>query len=594
MTTSNPRRPFSLQDAYGQPSPTPTPAQPAGVPATPPGTTGPFSIGQAFAPIPSPTMPSVTGALSLVGEGMQQGVADLVGALPAAAAYGTNAIGLTDVDPGVYSQAVKDALEWIGDQGARLYGGQPVANRPTPRGHIEEAFYGGGEAAGLSIPFVGSLGPLSRLLGAAGRPASAAVVNRMAAAPALQVGAETAGGAVGGYTDNPYLGMLTSLLVGAAPGVVPRAVTPFPRTGPRVPASLQGQAGDQVQAALDQGYDLTAAQITQSRPLRNLEAALAELPFGGGAVDDIVRAQRQQFLTEALGQAGIQADQLTPEVLGTAARRLGNEADQLAARTTLIVDDQLRRELDGISAQYVDFLDDANRTVAERVINEIVQSGADRAITGTDFQQWHSRISELARGAPNGWVRNTLLAVNRALDDAVDRSVADDPALLEDWRGWRQQWRNLMVLENTYRGGRQGDRLVGDLSLGSFQRAVRSADPRGYTRGGTPFDQQLGIGDLLASSAVPNSGTAQRLSYTNMLTGGALGTGALGAYGGLDAADVAKMVGGVFALPGAMGRMINSQAVRNYLANQRLVGAGPWPVTPELLGSLQTQQMIGN
>lgn len=545
----------------------------------------PLSLDEArdYAPVPGVIMPTPSSAVELYGEGAQRAVADAIGALPWLATQATNAVGLTELDPNVYSDAVKRGMEWVEGVGSRVLGNEPRTERPTPEGRIEESIYGAGYGGGAGASIIGGANLLRLAMGVLGRGGgpTAAIAGQLSAQPGAQIAADSVGSGVAIHEDNPYLGLAAAMTTGALPNLGRRVVTPFPRSGPRT--AMTPPQAEAIDTALDRGYQLTAGQLTQSRPIQTLEGVLEYAPAGGVARDAITSADNRLFAQEVLSGAGIQGDTLTPQSLRQGFTDVGAMFDDVARRGELTIDRQFLGDVQALQARIGMDLPPDQQRIVQQYINSIMtqvqqatQAGAQRVLVAGDrFQRVYSRLRARARTASDPELQRSLNELANIFDATFVRTVGD-PALADMWQSAKRQYRNLLVLERTYAQGRQGDRFVGDISIGAFERAIRAVDQTGFTRGGSSYDDLLDVGRVLRSADVPDSGTPGRMLWQQMLTGAGLGSGGAGA-GLASGVDPLAATGAALATPVAAGYAVNNPITRAYLGNQLLTGSTPVP-----------------
>lgn len=327
------------------------------------------------------------------------------------------------------------------------------------------------------------------------------------------------------------------------------------------------------------GVETTAGQRTGSHALR-----FAEDEIGGPAAAAFYERQGEQFTRAVLRRAGIDAPRATPDVMDAAFTRLGNEFDQLAAGSATRIDPQATRELNRAFRAYTDMTPAAMRVPAVQTWHsalthpslQIVRGGV---ISGEQYQSVRSRLGALARemaqnGSQGYQGASALRAFQEALDGALERSISD-PRLRDRWRTVRQQYRDLLPIEEAMAtGGEQTAR--GLIPPQQFRNIVaRKRSRRSYVRGTGPYAELARAGAAVLKP-MPQSGTAPRLAARGLLNqtpaaiGGALGYGASGGDW-----MVAALGGGAGALSqglinaGARNAMF-SPALRGYLANQVL------------------------
>jgi hypothetical protein len=537
--------------------------------------------------------PSIGRLMALAGEGGQQSVADTIGAIPGLVARGMNSALGTNIDPSIYSRGIKSGLEGIEDVGrftADLLGMKPQdQGSRIPEGPQEKAAYGAGrgamDAATIALP----AGALAR--GAQAGTMTQGVGQALAAQPVTQMIAGAAGGAVGGATDNPLLGLAASLAVPMAAAGARRVVSP-------VQNQLTPQEMRLANIAAREGVELTPGQATGSRPLQTAERVLSRLPLSSNRQNQVFDREHQQFNRAVLRRAGINAERADPQVIDGAFGRIGQAFDNVAARTTVNIDPQFFGQVDNVAQEYgrrlptdvapvfQSYMDDINQMRAA-----VNQPGVTAAtIDGQTYGNIHSKLRDAARNAKSRPdLQNALNNLVKTFDDAMGRSVPRD--LADNWAEARRQYRNLLMIDKAAGGGTQAGRSTGNIDFGALTSAVRQSDPRGFARGRGEMNELARLGDFLASR-IPNSGTPEQQWMSGLLTGAPV-TGGIGlAAMGVNPVAAAGGAAMTYGLPPLVQSFMNSQAGRAYLTNQLATGTGP-TINRGLLAALLAQNEGG-
>ena len=454
---------------------------------------------------------------------------------------------------------------------------QPYSSRYTPQGATERAIYGGGEALGS---MAGVAAPASVIAKGAG--AVPTVMQRIAAAlaeqPGLQAGAAAAGGAVGGATESPMLGLAATAAVPVAGSVVRRAVTPFP-------ATMSPEEQRIAQEAIRAGIPLTPAQMTGNTTLTNIEAGLAKLPFSGAMADKRTDAQRAAFNRMALAPAGIKADRASPQVLDQAATDFSARFDDLVNRTGLVPADQgLAQAVRNVATRYERRLPTDQKPVFQSYIDDIntmTTAPGNPAMTGAQYQDIRSGMTTRARTMPDETTRAAIVDLRNAVDDAAMRA---NPGLKSEWDNVRQDYANYKTIAAAMKAAAGADTVSGNVPLRGLSAAVKKGPGDSYVTGAGELNDAARIGQFLAPR-IPDSGTAGRMAYGNMLTGGV----AAGAGATMDPTVMALTAGGIVT-PAILQKIIQSDWGRAYLANQALANVNG--MSPGAFSSLATQKAI--
>jgi hypothetical protein len=323
----------------------------------------------------------------------------------------------------------------------------------------------------------------------------------------------------------------------------------------RVLQPIRSATGDATQALFDKfNMQGLPGQITGSAPVQWMESTLAKLP-GGGRIRDMMGAQQTGLNRAVLDTMGASGDAVTPEAVQAAKSSLGQTFSQIPGQTTVTVDRQLASDLLGVESNYYKNLSPDQRPVVKQYIDDILAHANQGGMPGDVYQVARSRISARAASTQDSELKNALTGVRKALDGAFDRSAPPDA--VEAMQAARGQYR----AAKTFEGLATPD---GNVSPARVANAGK----------GLPGDP----GDLakLATKikSLPDSGTAQRLFYQQLATGGAIGAG-VGGYSG-DPGKGLEAGAATFAGPWLASQLLTRAPVRNYIT-KGLLG-----VTPEV------------
>lgn len=158
--------------------------------------------------------------------------------------------------------------------------------------------------------------------------------------------------------------------------------------------------------------------------------------------------------------------------------------------------------------------------------------------------------------------------LSTSLDDAFERTLQrnGNTADLDALRQARNQYRNLLVIEKAATGAGSAT-AEGLLSPSQLKGAVVQQNRRAYARGQGDFADLARAGEAVMRP-LPNSGTAPRQHFQNLVT--ALGSGIGGVLGGAaggPAGGLAGVLAGAGA-PSAAAYGLMSRPVQAYLGNQ--------------------------
>jgi hypothetical protein len=390
------------------------------------------------------------------------------------------------------------------------------------------------------------------------------------------VGSEAAGQAAKEYMpDHETAARVLGGIAGqGVPGVVRKAIAP---------SNIKSEREAAAEFLKKEGVDVTAGDLSGSKVTKHAEHALGTSPGAGGAYDITRDKINKQFTSAALKHIGEKGEELSPEVLRDASRKIGGEFDGLAARNSVKPD--MAYVADALKAQqkYDDlFLNPLHKPLVEKIVEQQMNNVARGDISGKAYQAQASALREIQRGHGDQRVRDFAADMKDALDDAMERSIKkNNPDDLGKWQDARRKYRNLLVLERVAAGGGE-DAAAGVVSAPRLRQAiVAEQGRRSYARGYGDFDELARAGNLLLSKP-PTSGTSERafLHAIPAAIGGVAGHALEGNVGG-----AAGTMLGVMA-PGTTGKALMNPAVQGYLKNQIAKKLG---VSVEYLDSLRPE-----
>lgn len=335
--------------------------------------------------------------------------------------------------------------------------------------------------------------------------------------------ASTIAGAAGGG-----VGMGVGKAIGGAMG---RMTNPVP-----IGRMTQGEL-ETLAKAKALGIPLNVAQETGNKALKWVDSALDNLPSTSAMQATQKGAQREAWQRAVLGAVGEnQATQATPAVLGSAYARLGDQFQALSAKNDVDLGEAFFNAIQAIDSSTTPFSQGING-----VVNRALDLAAKGKISGKEYQLVRSSLSKASRGAGvnNPELGHALRSLRNALDDAAEASMsAEDKAA---WQLVRSQYKSLKTIEKA------ADPATGNISPLKLYSELGRANPQGmrYGMGDQTLPNLAKVGKQYIAEALPDSGTAQRSWYMNMLqnpttslgavTGGLLTGGAPGAVVGMAA-----------------------------------------------------------
>lgn len=427
---------------------------------------------------------------------------------------------------------------------ARKQRDQPLMN--TWSGKIGDIV---GQGTQFALPG-GALGKAPSLLGrvAQGAAVGAALANTQPVASDESRIANTAWGAGGGAFGELLAAGIGRLAQGASDKVSP-------------------EVRDLANKAQELGIPLRAEQVTGSRPMAGVSAALDSVPFSGR--DASRNAQRLAFNRAVAATIGENTDNVATAV-HSAEQNLGAQYDTILKAYPVRADQQLVSELDDALQAARNELTDAQFGVMQRqvdqILNKVGPGDTIDAQAAYNIKKGLDRIgrsndSSLAYHAKE--LRDTVLS-------ALDRSLPEDVA--QQFTQTRGQYANLITIRRLVRAGAEGN--VTPAMLGN-------AKVRGDLK--TVAD----IGAQFLREPFGNSGTANRMVGAGLVSGLSVGAG----FNPLLAAKIA-------ATGGTVGRGTNALLQSPTFVQYQLQGSnalrGLVPYTNALLPALGTAGAVAS
>lgn len=432
----------------------------------------------------------------------------------------------------------------------------------------------GGAVAGLAP--LGMTGVGARLLGMSGS-LPARIGTGFASGASISAADTLARG--GDLADAGISGGIGGAIGGAIPVVgagIRRAISPLPAN------AAKGQAADVLRR---EGVELTAGQRSGSKGMQYAEAEL-----GGSAVGDFMDRQADQFTAAALRRAGVRANRATPDVMQKAADDIGAKMDDLAARNPVSADRQLGADLKAAFDDYHNLTGNQAKPIFDNLLADIFErlNKGNGVLQGADYKALRSRIEAMARKTGDHELAGALRDMKVALDDAAERWIAqNNPADLGVWREARQEYRNLLVLEDAV--SRAGEKAAdGIITPQALRGAAIRQNKRAFARGRNDFTDLANAG-VSTMTPLPQSGTAPRAAVNAIKAAAPFIGAALAGGGTLGPGAIAGAAAGAVA-PWALGRAILSGPGRAYLGNQVASQLPLLPVAPALPALLATRR----
>lgn len=304
---------------------------------------------------------------------------------------------------------------------------------------------------------------------------------------------------------------------------------------------------------------ILASQATGSKPLQVMESVLGNLPGSSGRVAQARGAQQAAFNRAVLKTAGESADSATPEVMSRIGTRLSKEFQRVPGSQTVKLDDRLLSDLASVETRYARNLTPDQRGIVAQYLDDILTHGEN--IPGNAYQAWRSRISARASSTGDSELKTALRGIYKALDDAFDRSAT--PEAVRAMKAARSQYKAFKAIQPIAEKG-------SDIAPSALRAQVAKSTPDFAMGGGGELGELARLGMSLRDP-IPNSGTAQRLFWQGLLTGGA----------GATALASPTLAGIGLATPYVASRALLSGPGQRYLTNGLF-----HQVTPEVEAAL--------
>lgn len=324
------------------------------------------------------------------------------------------------------------------------------------------------------------------------------------------------------------------------------------------------------------GIPIRGGQMAESKAAKYADSVLQNSPFSGYGGN--VRAQQSAFNRAIAKTIGEDSDVITAEVMASAKKRLGNKFDEIAERTPVIMDDALKN-------QFRSIFDEAATVLPEQevrpILNQLlsIASKADErgVVSGQSFQALTRKGAPLnrAKNSADPNIRFYAGKIEDALRDALERSAR--PRDVRELRETRRQWASMKTIEDLAEKAPTGD-ISSALLLGQVRKTY---DNFAYGGGGELGDLAR-IGQRFMKEP-PNSGTADRLWWMQMLGLGGAG-GGLGTMAFYD--PVMALKAGAATVAGAgtnrlLGQYMKSDRYANKLIENTLRGTNQ--ATPSIM-----------
>lgn len=370
---------------------------------------------------------------------------------------------------------------------------------------------------------------------------------------------------------------LQNTLMGAAAGAAGKGIgDAVGRVIRPVQPKLAPGAETLVNEATSEGIPLRASQVTGSKPLAITESVLENLPFTSKEQLAQKAAQKEAFNRAVLSRAGIEANQATPEVLAAQKAALGSQFEDIASKNAIDFNKG------GVTTKLADIADEASRRLSHpgpitNTVDDILKDVKPNGLLdGTKYQGWRETLRRMSNG--NDTQAHYASQIKKTLDQAFNSQISGADA--KAWSEASRQYGNLKTILKAM-GGPGLETGVSNISPAQLSSAVTNTVGReGKALGRGDLNTLSKVGRAFISENLPDSGTAQRQFYQNLLTGnvaGAIPGAAIGYHeNGPEGAVMGAGIGAATMLAGPK----LAQALLNSKAGQAYMTKGLLPLTP--------------
>lgn len=450
---------------------------------------------------------------------------------------------------------------------------------------------------------VGSLGPGSRGTPVGNVPNALAHIAQAspglvrtgaqiaATAPLTAVSGATSQG-VTEATGDPLLG----LAAGAVPGVLASGAN---RLVSGVTGNISPSAASLADTARTKyNIPLTSPDISSSGAMKYGNSALKDLPFSGAAAQDEVKTNA--FNRALSNQMGEDSDKITPDVMQSAKKRLGNEFNVVAQNTNIADTKGLGNSLRPIMIEAAQVLPEADikplQAQIENIADVIKQNNG--TIPGASYQALTRKGTPLDRAmsSTNPNVSYYAGQIRSALDDALQANAT--PEMQNRLTQARTQYKAMKTIEPLAEKAKDGN-----ISPALLQNRVSNSYGNLAYNGGGDMGELARIGQQFMKEP-PQSGTAPRQILTEMAgkLGAPFAAIAGGNYAGLSPLATAGGALGTIAAGRGVRAVLNSNALTNRLINNSLgrtptvgtVGRLTNPLAPSAFLQTESNPLISN
>ena len=267
-------------------------------------------------------------------------------------------------------------------------------------------------------------------INAAGVKVAAPLVNRLVAASGQgALGGAIVGGATSSTNDksvaeNVGEGALTGAIAGPA-------LTAATGVGKGISKTLLNSISPEraalAQKAAQHGIDLDASQVSESPLFKKYNQVSGWLPFSGA--QKASDKQIGQFTKAVSNTFGEDTESITPKVIQSAKKRIGNDYDTVAANTKITADNQLVQDLSKVYHQADLMLTPDQFKVFQKQLLNVAGKFSNGEMPGEVWQGLRKTtepLSTIANSNKNTTLGQSVKALKVAVDSAFNRSAPPD------------------------------------------------------------------------------------------------------------------------------------------------------------------------
>lgn len=316
----------------------------------------------------------------------------------------------------------------------------------------------GAKLAGSVIPAIAQYAPkLAAALESGGfklgTPAATTSAGKAADWATRAAGGAAVGGASAGLVNPADAG--TGAALG---GALPPAVKLAGAAGSALAGKVTPEVAALYQKAKSLGIDIPADRIADSKPLNALASSLNYVPLSGrAATEEKMVSQMNRALSRTFGQ---DSDNVTA-ALRKASTDLGSKFETVLQNNTVKADNQLVNDLVAhVTTADKELGKDGARIIgnmADEIMSKIGSNGEIEGQAAYNIKKSLDRIGN--RNAPEAFYAREL---KKSLMGALDRSLGPTDAAA--FAKVRQQYGNMLELENLAQNGAEGGISVGRLA----------------------------------------------------------------------------------------------------------------------------------